>query len=62
MKLKLPIVLALVLGFMSFTIQAQEREPGHVNTNKFRQLKDVLPTPNEQHTASGAPGKLYTQQ
>ncbi|MGB1284865.1 MAG: M1 family peptidase, partial [Polaribacter sp.] len=35
---------------------------GHTNQNKFRQLKDVLATPNNQHTASGAPGKEYTQQ
>ncbi len=37
-------------------------QKGHTDQNKFRQLKDVLPTPNEQHTASGAPGYAYTQQ
>ncbi|MBE7652598.1 M1 family metallopeptidase [Tenacibaculum finnmarkense] len=35
---------------------------GHTNQNKFKQLKELLPTPNSQHTASGAPGKKYTQQ
>jgi len=35
---------------------------GHVDQNKFRQMKDLLPTPNNQHTASGAPGYEYTQQ
>ena len=35
---------------------------GHIDQNKFRQLKDVLPTPNNRRTASGAPGYEYTQQ
>ncbi len=35
---------------------------GHVDQNKFRQMKDVLATPNDQHTASGAPGHQYSQQ
>ena len=35
---------------------------GHTDQNKFRQLKDVLPTPNNRRTASGAPGFEYTQQ
>ncbi|WP_369806650.1 hypothetical protein [Tenacibaculum finnmarkense] len=35
---------------------------GHTNQNKFKQLKELLSTPNSQHTASGAPGKKYTQQ
>ena len=35
---------------------------GHTDQNKFRQLKDVLPTPNNIRTASGAPGYEYTQQ
>ena len=40
----------------------KERKPGHLNLSKFRQLKQELPTPNTQHTASGAPGPEYTQQ
>ncbi len=40
----------------------KERQKGHYNINKFRQLKQELPTPNKQHTASGAPGYEYTQQ
>ncbi len=40
----------------------KKREQGHTDQNKFRQLKDVLPTPNESRTASGAPGHAYTQQ
>ncbi|MCH7547727.1 MAG: aminopeptidase, partial [Planctomycetes bacterium] len=30
--------------------------------DKFRQLEEILPTPNDQRTASGAPGKDYWQQ
>jgi len=35
---------------------------GHYNINKFKQLKQELPTPNEYRTASGAPGPKYYQQ
>ncbi len=49
---------------MSISLLAQkaERQKGHYNTNKFRQLHKELPTANSQHTASGAPGYEYTQQ
>jgi hypothetical protein len=30
--------------------------------DKFRQLEEILPTPNEYRTASGAPGHRYWQQ
>jgi len=32
------------------------------NTNKFKQLKEELATPNVYRTASGAPGPDYYQQ
>ncbi len=52
--------------FVSLSIFAQETEKktqtGHTDDNKFRQLKDVLATPNSQRNASGAPGYDYTQQ
>ena len=35
---------------------------GHLNSNKFKQLKEELPTPNKFRTASGAPGQDYYQQ
>jgi hypothetical protein len=41
---------------------AKNPQKGHTDNNKFRQLKDVLPTPNSRRTASGAPGYEYTQQ
>ncbi len=56
----------LTVLFISTSVFAQNTQKktkeGHTNQNKFRQLKQELPTPNSQHTASGAPGKKYTQQ
>ncbi len=40
----------------------RKTQKGHTNENKFKQLEDLLPTPNDKHTASGAPGVKYTQQ
>ncbi len=42
--------------------EKKKTQQGHTDQNKFRQMKDVLATPNDQHTASGAPGQQYTQQ
>ncbi|MFY7670979.1 M1 family metallopeptidase [Tenacibaculum sp. MEBiC06402] len=57
----------LLICFVStLSINGQNRErktqKGHTNENKFKQLEDLLPTPNDKHTASGAPGVKYTQQ
>jgi hypothetical protein len=41
---------------------AQTREPGHYNTNRFKQLYEEFSTPNMFRTASGAPGPNYYQQ
>lgn len=41
---------------------AKERETGHVNQNKFRQMYNEFATPNMFRTASGAPGPAYYQQ
>ena len=51
----------LAFLFVSTALVAQTKQ-GHTNQNKFRQLKQELPTPNSRRTASGAPGKDYTQQ
>jgi len=53
------IVLVLSLAFTS-SLFAQINQ--NVNTNKFRQLYQELPTPNSYRTASGAPGHEYYQQ
>ena len=57
----------LPLLFISFTTFAQEdkskeRELGHTNNNKFKQLYDEFSTPNMFRSASGAPGPAYYQQ
>ena len=58
--------LAFSFLFIATALMAQDapkkRQKGHIDQNKFRQLKDVLPTPNNRRTASGAPGYEYTQQ
>lgn len=52
----------LLLSFVFMTQFNAQTKQGHTNENKFRQMYDLLATPNEQHNASGAPGKGYTQQ
>ena len=51
----------------SFSTYAQEdikpeRQQGHTNQNKFKQLYDEFATPNMFRTGSGAPGPAYYQQ
>ena len=57
---------AFTVLFIATSVFAQDapkkHQKGHTDQNKFRQLKDVLPTPNSRRTASGAPGYEYTQQ
>lgn len=64
MKKLTPFVLSIL--FVSVSVFGQntpkETQKGHNNTNKFRQMKDLLATPNERRLASGAPGPKYTQQ
>jgi hypothetical protein len=56
-------ILLLSLVFVANTFaQKKEVQQGHTNQNKFKQLKEEFATPNDQRTASGAPGKNYTQQ
>ncbi len=52
----------LIISATAFSQKKTITKQGHTNTNKFRQLKQELPTPNSQRTASGAPGVNYTQQ
>ena len=62
-KLTLLICICLTVSFSS-TSQNTSKTPqkGHTDQNKFRQLKDLLPTPSNRRTASGAPGYEYSQQ
>ena len=50
-------LLLTVLSLCSIALIGQE-----YNKNKFRQLKQELPTPNVYRTAAGAPGHAYYQQ
>lgn len=54
----------LLLGSSLQFAQAQniQNNPGSNHGNKFEQLGTILNTPNEQRTASGAPGAKYWQQ
>ena len=55
--------LLVIVGNAQETKDAQKpKEGGHVDTNKFRQMYDLLATPNMYRTASGAPGPAYYQQ
>ena len=54
----------LLVGATSFAQEEpaqEEKQSGHVNTNKFRQLYNEFATPNQYRTASGAPGPAYYQ-
>lgn len=52
----------MILAFASATPSATHAQTQSYNNNKFRQLKQELPTPNVYRTASGAPGHQYYQQ
>src|SRR6201996_4652597 len=56
-------IASLVLGFTGAGLaQDIQNNPGSNHGNKFEQLGTILNTPNEQRTASGAPGVKYWQQ
>lgn len=54
----------VLMVFVGQTVSAQniQNNPGSNHGNKFEQLGTILTTPNEQRTASGAPGVKYWQQ
>jgi hypothetical protein len=59
---KISLLLSLSLVMIA-GVQAQiQNNAGSNHANKFEQLGTTLPTPNEQRTASGAPGVKYWQQ
>ncbi len=60
-------VLSLCVMFSATALWAQEseqkeREPGHYNQSKFKQMYEEFATPNTYRSASGAPGPDYYQQ
>ena len=52
------LIVALIATLSTFVLAQSKSKP----SDKFRQLEEILPTPNEQRTASGAPGNKYWQQ
>ncbi len=51
--------LRLLSFLVLLTVSASAQTPA---VDKFRQLEEILPTPNEYRTASGAPARSYWQQ
>ena len=62
--MKIIVISSLIIFLvLPFNINSQnEKEEGHINTNKFRQLNQEFSSPNIYRTASGAPGPAYYQQ
>ncbi|HEY0946404.1 MAG TPA: M1 family metallopeptidase, partial [Opitutaceae bacterium] len=56
--LRLAVLAATAFG----TVLGQPYATKPLQPDKFRQLEELLPTPGEQRTASGAPGHAYWQQ
>jgi len=57
------LLLLIAVSFSAFAQElAKPKEAGHEDNNKFRQMYDLLATPNMYRTASGAPGPEYYQQ
>ena len=54
-------LLAIVFSFSTVDASAVRQTKGDF-VDKFRQLDEILPTPNQYRTASGEPGQLYWQQ
>ena len=52
------VAATLCLGLSTSAPAQSKSDP----VDKFRQLEEILPTPNEQRAASGAPGRAYWQQ
>jgi len=55
-----PLHARLAALFLGFSVPASAAGPAF--DDKFRQLDELLPTPGETRTASGAPGHAYWQQ
>ena len=56
------VIICLSVAFASNLISSNVQAKSTIASDKFRQLEEVLPTPNIYRTASGAPGHKYWQQ
>jgi hypothetical protein len=54
------LTLTLLIAFFAPILRGQDK--GKKFDDKFRQLEEILPTPNTYRTGSGAPGHEYWQQ
>lgn len=61
-KITLFFLLPMALFAQEKATTPAPKEAGKYDTNKFRQMYDLLATPNMFRTASGAPGPAYYQQ
>lgn len=57
-----PLLLFTTLLLSIPVIAEGQNHNERILSDPFRQLNELLPTPNEQHLASGAPGPGYWQQ
>ena len=53
---------AMVMAQEEGDVKKEEREPGHYNQSRFKQLYEEFSSPNTYRSASGAPGPDYYQQ
>ncbi len=56
------LVILLAIGCNAFALQDDEKIEKFDQADKFRQLEEILPTPNDYRTASGDAGHEYWQQ
>ncbi len=61
-SLKICTAFCITLGLLTISANAQIKQSKNDREDKFRQLDESWPTPNEQRLASGAPGPQYWQQ
>lgn len=62
MKKQLLLCTSLLAVLITARAQNTQNNAGSNHANKFEQLGTILPTPDDQRTASGAPGPRYWQQ
>ena len=60
--MRITLTAAALIVTLTTTLFAQPYTTKPLPHDKFRQLEELLPTPNAQRTASGAPGHAYWQQ
>ncbi len=59
---KTGFLLSFLIAISAFAQDAPKAKEGHTDLSKFRQMYDLMATPNAYRTASGAPGPEYYQQ